>query len=72
MICRDHVGKNVADLAIPGLNPGKDKAVKQNREALPARHGGHDFVSLPSFRENLRLLRMFAAIDEPHFVSQSG
>jgi hypothetical protein len=72
MIRGDHVGKNVADLAVPGLNAGKDKPVKQNREALPARQGGYGFVSLPGLREDLGLLRMFAAIDEAHLVRQSG
>src|ERR1700682_3632013 len=72
MIRGDHVGKNVADLAVLGLNAGKDKPVEQNRKALAARQGGYDFVSLPSLRENLRLLRMFAAIDEAHLVRQSG
>jgi hypothetical protein len=71
MIRRDHVGKNVADLAVAGLNARKNKPVKQNREALAARQSSHDFVSLPSLRENLGLLRMFAAIDEAHLVRQS-
>jgi hypothetical protein len=72
MIRGDHVGKNVADLAILGLNAGKDKPVQQNREALAARQDGHDFVSLPSLREDLGLLRMFAAINEADLVRHGG
>jgi hypothetical protein len=36
MIRGDYVGKYVPDLAVLGLNPGKNKTVKQNREALAA------------------------------------
>jgi hypothetical protein len=72
MIRGDHVGENIADLAVLGLNAGKNKAVLQNREALAACQGGHDFVSLPSLREDLGLLGMFAAIDEADLVGQSG
>jgi hypothetical protein len=72
MIRGDHVGKNVADLAVLGLNARENKPVEQNREAFAARQRGHDFVSLPSLREDLGLLRMFAAIDEADLVGQSG
>jgi hypothetical protein len=71
MIHRDSVRENVPYLAVLGLNPGKDETVKQNREALTARQRRHGLVSLPGLREDLRLFRMFAAIDEPNVVSQS-
>jgi hypothetical protein len=69
---RNYVGVDVADVAVFGLNTGKDKAVNKDREALAARHRADYFRRLSGFGENLDFIGMAGTIHEANIVSPSG
>jgi hypothetical protein len=54
------------------LNPGEDKAIDQDREALGARQRCDYVGSFPGFSEDLAIFWMAGAIYESHVVSPSG
>jgi hypothetical protein len=71
-IDRDQVREDVADVAVFGLNAGKNKAVDQDGEALPAGYRC-DYIGRPSgLGENLGRIGMIGAINVADVVSPSG
>jgi len=72
MIDGDQVREDVANVAVLGLNSGKDKAVNQDGKALPAGQGCDHLGRLPGLGEDLGFVRMVGAINVADVVSNSG
>jgi hypothetical protein len=71
-IDRNQARIDVADLPVAGLNPRKEKPIRYDREALPARYGFNYVGSLSGFCEDLGVFGMIAAVNVADVVSPSG
>jgi hypothetical protein len=71
-IDRDDVGIDVTYRAVAGLNPGEDKAIDEDGEALAARNGRQNIGSFPGLSEDLSGFWMVGAINVADVVGPSS
>lgn len=71
-IGRDHVSVEIPDLAVLGLNLREEFAANQDRETFAAGDEGDGAGGHSGFVEDLRIPRIFGAVDVAEIVSPRG